>query len=331
VVSMQATMEASNQKVEAVKPLLEIRNLKTHFKVSGSFVKAVDNVSLKINNNEILGLIGETGCGKSVLGLSILRLLPENAKIEGNLFFLGREILNLSKAEMRRLRGKEIALIPQSPSTSLNPLMQIGHQVLEAVIHHHSLKKSEAVNTVLSLFGKLKLLEPHKKFRDFPHQLSGGMKQRVLVAMGMACNPKLIIVDEPTKGLDAVLRIEVVRMLKKMASARGTSMLLITHDFSVAAALAHRIAVMYAGEIVEIGEAAAVLGNPRHPYTTGLLNSLPSKGFNPIPGSSPSFINLPGGCRFHPRCSKAGKKCAASHPELFRVHKGQYVRCFYVC
>ncbi|HBT20557.1 MAG TPA: dipeptide ABC transporter ATP-binding protein DppD [Peptococcaceae bacterium] len=324
-------MENSEQKAKTAETLLEIRNLKTYFKINGSIVKAVDNVSLKIINGEILGLIGETGCGKSVLGLSILRLLPENAKIEGNLLFRGKEILSLSKAEMRKLRGKEIVLIPQNPSTSLNPLMQIGCQVLEAVIRHHNLKKSEAVSKVLDLFSKLKLQEPPRKFRDFPHQLSGGMKQRVLMAMGVACNPKLIIVDEPTKGLDAVLRIEVVRMLKETASAAGTSMLLITHDFSVAAALAHRIAVMYAGEIVEMGKTAAVLRNPRHPYTAGLLNSLPGKGFNPIPGSSPSIISLPEGCRFHPRCSRANMKCTASHPELVKLNDDHFVRCFNVC
>ncbi|HBW35190.1 ABC transporter ATP-binding protein [Desulfosporosinus sp. BICA1-9] len=315
--------------MQASSPLLSIRALSTYFQVKETVVKAVDDVSLDIYPHEVLALVGETGCGKSVLALSILRLLPKNSQIEGSIRYKGLEILEASEEELRKLRGKEIGMIPQSQATSLNPLLKVGWQVMEVIQLHKKVGKLEAQEKVVNLFTRLLLPDPAKRMNYYPHQLSGGMRQRVLVSMGVACKPKLILVDEPTKGLDAVLRKEVVTMLGEQAAENSSSMLLITHDFSVAAVLADRIAVMYAGEIVEMGSACGILGKPRHPYTQSLLDSLPGRGFKPIPGFSPSLSLLPPGCRFQPRCRVACPNCAALHPEIAETGANHYVRCFY--
>lgn len=309
-------------------PLLSIRNLETNFKVKDVTIKAVNNVSIDINKNTVLALVGETGCGKSVLGLSILRLLPQNASSTGHIYFNNVDLLLTGEKYMQKLRGKKIGMIPQNPATSLNPLMKIGKQVMEVIQLHKRAKKKEAKQEVIDLFTDLQLPNPTSKIKSYPHELSGGMNQRVLVSMGIACNPNLIIVDEPTKGLDAVLKKEVVNMLKNQNSINGSSMLLITHDFAVAASLADNIAVMYAGEIVETGSAREILESPVHPYTLSLINSLPSKGLNPIPGFSPSLSNLPNGCSFEPRCKFATSSCANNHPDLFKNNESHYVRCF---
>ncbi|MCB8817038.1 ABC transporter ATP-binding protein [Desulfosporosinus shakirovi] len=313
---------------QTTSPLLAIRGLITHFQVKETIVKAVDDVSLDIYPQEVLALVGETGCGKSVLALSILRLLPKNSQIEGSIRFNGVEILEASEEELRKLRGKEIGMIPQSQATSLNPLLKVGWQVREVLQLHKTLGKFEAREKVVKLFTRLQLPDPAKKMNYYPHQLSGGMRQRVLVSMGVACQPKLILVDEPTKGLDAVLRKEVVTMLGEEAAENRSSMLLITHDFSVAAVLADRIAVMYAGEIVEMGSAAEILEKPGHPYTQSLLDSLPGRGFKPIRGFSPSLSSLPAGCRFQPRCRDACPDCSALHPKIALTGANHYVRCF---
>lgn len=313
----------------AASPLLSIRALSTYFQVNETVVKAVDGVSLDIYPQEVLALVGETGCGKSVLALSILRLLPKNSQSEGSIRYNGIEILEASEEELRKLRGKEIGMIPQSQASSLNPLLKVGWQVREVIQLHKKVGKSEARERVVNLFSRLQFLDPSKRMNYYPHQLSGGMRQRVLVSMGVACQPKLILVDEPTKGLDAALRKEVVTMLGEHAAEHNSSLLLITHDFSVAAVLADRIAVMYAGEIVEMGSASGILAKPRHPYTQSLIDSLPGRGFKPISGFSPSLSALPPGCRFEPRCCVACPKCASLHPEIAEIGENHYVRCFY--
>lgn len=309
--------------------MLSIRALSTCFQMQETVVKAVDNVSLDIYPNEVLALVGETGCGKSVLALSILRLLPENSLIEGSIRYNNFEIMEASNEELQVLRGKEIGMIPQSQASSLNPLLKVGWQVMEGLRLHTKVRKYEAHKKVVKLFSRLQLPEPEERMEYYPHQLSGGMRQRVLVSMGVACKPKLILVDEPTKGLDAVLRKEVVKMLGEQTAESSSSMLLITHDFSVAALLAERIAVMYAGEIVEMGSAASVLETPRHPYTQSLIDSLPGMGFKPIPGFSPSLSQLPSGCRFQPRCRVACSDCASFHPDIIEAGTNHYVRCFH--
>lgn len=312
---------------QAASPLLSIRALSTYFQVKETVVKAVDDVSLDIYPHEVLALVGETGCGKSVLALSILRLLPKNSQIQGSICYKGLEILEASEEELRKLRGKEIGMIPQSQATSLNPILKVGWQVMEVIQLHKKVRKSEAQERVVNLFTRLQLPDPAKRMNYYPHQLSGGMRQRVLVSMGVACKPKLILVDEPTKGLDAVLRKEVVNLLGEQAAENSSSMMLITHDFSVAAVLADRIAVMYAGEIVEMGSAFSILRKPRHPYTQSLIDSLPGRGFKPIPGFSPSLSLLPLGCRFQPRCRVACPNCASLHPEIEETGINHYVRC----
>ncbi len=311
-------------------PLLTIEGLSVWFQGRQHRLKIVHDVSLTLKQHEILGIVGETGCGKSVLGLSVMQLLPPNALISGRVVFRGLDLTALRENDMRSLRGKEIALIPQSPSTSLNPMLRIGEQIAEVFELHRGSSKTEARRKGLALLRELDLPDADNSMAAFPHQLSGGMNQRVLVAVGMAAEPRLVIVDEPTKGLDAVRKNKVVHLLRRLA-LKGVGMLLITHDFAVAGALAHRIAVMYAGEIVETGPTAEVLNCPRHPYTEGLLASIPSNGLKPIPGFSPSFLELPAGCRFEPRCSyAAGPICAARRPDMINLDGGRSVRCFLV-
>lgn len=309
--------------------LLSISNLSITFHTEDGKIKASNDINLKLVEGKTLGLIGETGCGKSVLGLSIMRLLPRNTTIEGNIYYQGQDILKLNEDEMRLLRGKEIALIPQSPSTSLNPVLRIGTQIIEVLQLHKKLSKEKSQETAVDLLRFLRVPEPEKRVKQYPHQLSGGMKQRVLAAMGTACNPFLIIADEPTKGLDSLTKRQMVEVLRQLSKETGVTILLITHDLKIANDLCDHIAVMYAGEIVEYGDIEQVMGSPKHPYTKGLLSSLPDHGLKPIPGTSPSFLDLPSGCKFHPRCMTARDICAKQQPPLVNIN-GSQVRCMFV-
>jgi peptide/nickel transport system ATP-binding protein len=305
--------------------LLDILNLKAHFPTQDGLVKAVDAVDLQIAEGERLGLIGETGCGKTVLGISIVRLLQPSARVDGQILYKGRDLLALSEEEMRRLRGKEIAMILQNPTTSLNPVLKIADQIREAIQLHQGLGKREAKARALELLQSFNIPEAARRADQYPHELSGGMKERVMIAMGLACDPSFIIADEPTKGLDANTKRQIVELLREATCHK--SMLMITHDLGVAGAICDKVAVMYAGELLEEASSRLVLGDPIHPYTQGFINSLPSRGLLPIPGSSPSLIAPPKGCRFHPRCSKATKICEKIHPEMVRMEKGHSVRC----
>ena len=307
--------------------LLHVESLTTHFLTEDGVVKAVDRLDLEIREGETLGLIGETGCGKTVLGLSIMRLLPRNVRMEGEILYRGDDLLRLSEEEMRRMRGKEIALIPQNPSASLNPVLKVGGQISEAIELHQGLKRAEAWQKAAQLLKSFGLNSSARGITRYPHQLSRGMKQRVLVAMGIACNPSLVIADEPTKGLDAIVRAHVVESLRRLCSEKR-ALLLITHDLEVAFTLCDRIAVMYAGEIIELAATSSILSEPRHPYTRGLLNSLPSRELKPIPGFSPSLIDLPAGCKFHPRCDHCLEVCNRDHPEMILTENAHYARCF---
>jgi peptide/nickel transport system ATP-binding protein len=306
--------------------LLNIHKLNTYFPTPDGLVKAVDHVDLKIADSEKVGLIGETGCGKTVLGMSIVRLLDSSAQINGRIIYRGRDILELAEEDMRSLRGREIAMILQNPTTSLNPVMRVGDQIAEGIRLHGGLDKRAAKKRAVEILRAVMIHDAERRADQYPHEFSGGMKERAMIAIGLSCDPSIIIADEPTKGLDAKTKTQIVKLLKGVTEHK--SMLMITHDLNVAASICDRVAVMYAGEILEVGKVWDVLKNPMHPYTRGFINSLPSRGLKPIRGSSPSLIDLPSGCRFCPRCDFAMEACKFKHPEITPADDGQSVRCF---
>jgi peptide/nickel transport system ATP-binding protein len=306
--------------------LLRITNLRAWIPTRDGLVKAVNAVDLEIKDNEILGLIGETGCGKSILGMSIIRLLQPSTRIEGEIVYKGKDLLKLSGEEMRKIRGREIAVILQNPTTSLNPVMKLGDQIAEAIRLHQGLNKRAARKKAIEMLESVKIPSPEKRAHEYPHEFSGGMKERAMIAMGLACDPSLIIADEPTKGLDTTTKTQIVKLMKEVTKRR--SMLFITHDLGVAAQICDTIAVMYAGELVEYAKTEDIFEKPMHPYSQGFLNSLPNMGLKPIRGMSPSLIALPSGCRFHPRCDYAEERCKNMHPEMLKIGNGHYVRCF---
>ena len=307
--------------------ILRISELKTHFSTPDGLVKAVDTIDLSIRERETVGLIGETGCGKTVLGLTLMRLLQSSTTIEGTILYKGTNLLKISEAEMRRIRGEEIAIILQNPTTSLNPVMRVGEQIAEVIRLHQGLNKKDAAKKAIEMLDAVRIPSPSQRANEYPHEFSGGMKQRVMIAMGLAGNPSLIIADEPTKGLDVTIKSQIIRLMKEVTEE--TAMLLITHDLGVARALCDRIALMYAGELVEYATTGEIFEDPLHPYTRGFLGSLPSNGLVPIPGMSPSLINLPDGCRFHPRCGHATELCRRKHPDMIEIENGHFVRCFH--
>jgi len=308
--------------------LLSIQNLKVHFHTEDGAVRAVNDVDLVIEEGETLGLIGETGCGKTVLGLAILRLLSENTKVEGKILYKGKDLLKLNEDEIRKIRGKEIAMIFQNPLTSMNPVLTIGTQISEPFELHQGLKKKDAIPKVIEMLKSVRISSPSERIKEYPHEFSGGMRQRAMIAMGLACEPSLIIADEPTKGLDVTIQAQVVELMKELTTNSKTSMLLITHDLGVAAELCDNIAVMYPGEIVEYADIKEFFKSPKHPYTQGFLDSLPGRGLKPMDGMSPSLIDLPEGCKFHPRCPFAREKCKSKRPEMVEIGKKHLVRCF---
>lgn len=300
--------------------LLKIRDLNVRFILNSAEVKAVRGASLGIEDGETLALIGESGSGKSVLGQSILRILPKNAIVGGEILFNGRNLLNITEKEIRKIRGGIIGWIPQNPATSLNPVLKVGFQVYEVLETH---RDDWGWSRVFELFRKLDLTPEHRKSQEYPHRLSGGMRQRVLVSIGIASDPKLIIADEPTKGIDPTRKKSVMRVFSKI---KGTcSILLITHDLKFAEKLADRVAVMYCGKIVEIRKRAEFFSEPLHPYSKGLLDSIPPK-LKPIRGDPPSMINPPNGCAFRERCDFADESCAMDPPAV-DLHGG-VVRCW---
>lgn len=305
-----------------------IKDLKVYFETSEGQVRAVDGVSLHLAHGKTVGLIGETGSGKSVLGLSILGLLADNALLCGQILYKNQNLLSLETKKIRRLRGKEIALIPQNPGTALNPRLKVGTQITEALTLHKKYTKKQAREFALQLLEELKLPSPHKNINAYPFELSGGMKQRILAAMGISCAPLWLIADEPTKGLDAVLRIQVFELMQKIMENTGAGMLLITHDLLLAKKLCAEVAVMYAGQIIEQGESQAIFENPKHPYTIGLIAAQPVKSFRPMMGFSPSLTEPPTGCKFHPRCKCKMARCSEENPDLFEGGSGVKVRCF---
>lgn len=312
-------------------PLVEIHNLNVHFISQNHIVKANNGVDLAIGENEIVGLIGETGCGKTILGRAIMRLLSPNVSIEGSILYKGKDLTRLTHKEMQSLRGREIGMILQNPAASLNPVLTVGEQVAEVFRCHYGDLSDEAWQKAWQLFEQVGL-DPARMV-EYPHQFSGGMKQRIMIAIGLAGMPELLIADEPTKGLDKERKWQIITLMADLVRKRSVSMLLITHDLEIAEAICDRIAVMYAGEVIEIGRTSDImqrtLHSATHPYTHALIHALPKYGMVPIPGEIPSLINPPSGCRFHPRCAERREDCSEIHPGMHEMCDRHLVRCLY--
>jgi len=323
----KSTVPVSQEQPRDTSELLRISGLSVTFSSRSGPVRAVDSVDLIIREGEKTGLIGESGSGKTVTGMAVLGLLPVNAKITGSVRYGDHDLLTAPDRTMQQIRGKEIAMISQNSGNSLNPVTKIGDQVAEPLIIHHIVKELDARREAIRLLSELGFEEPEQAAARYPHEFSGGMRERILIALALICRPHLVIADEPTAGLDAGIKTQILRLIKAQMAGKRT-LFLITHDLGTAAYLCDRLAVMYAGEIVECGPAKDVLSLPLHPYTQGLIASLPSAGLHPIPGMSPSPGHLPRGCRFYDRCPAAHDRCACDHPELTSLETGRQVRCF---
>ena len=306
--------------------LLAIENLKVTFQTPTGQVRAVDGATLELKEAETLALVGETGCGKSTIAHSVLSLLPENADVLGKIMFRNNDLLLLPEKDLAQLRGKDISLVMQNPALALNPVYSIGHQITEPLIVHRRLKKTDAILMAKSLLEKLHFKGPSNAIRAYPFEMSGGMKQRVLIGISVVLNPKIIIADEPTKGLDDRLRNMVLAELRLVREMNRSSMIFISHDLNAAREISNRIAVMYAGEILESGATQEFFKEPLHPYSQALLESLPERGFKPISGVSPSMIRPPEGCKFHPRCPDKKEICSKQRPDFKRTNNRD-VKC----
>jgi len=316
--------------------LLEIKNLRTYFYIRGFVAKAVDNVSLTIHSGETLGLVGESACGKSVTALSIIGLIQDPpGKIEsGEIFFDGKNLLKLSESQMRKIRGNWISMIFQEPMTSLNPVFPVGDQVGEVIRLHEGLSRAATRERVIEMLQLVGIPAAQKRLNDYPHQMSGGMRQRVMIAMALACNPKLMIADEPTTALDVTIQAQILDLMNKLKRETGASILFITHDLGVIAEMAQNVAVMYAGKVMEYTDVKTLYARPKNPYTVGLLQSIPVMGreskekrLKTISGVVPSLLNLPSGCLYNDRCPDVFKDCYQVEPEMYRVAGNHFVRC----
>ncbi len=322
---------------------MEVVGLKTYFFTRQGIVKAVDDVSFYLKKGETLGIVGESGCGKSITALSVMRLVPDppGKTIEGSVKLDGKELLGLSDAEMRDIRGNEISMIFQEPLTSLNPVFTIGHQISEALILHQGMNKAEALARSIEMLELVKIPETVQRVGEYPHQLSGGMRQRVMIAMALACNPKILIADEPTTALDVTIQAQILDLIVNLQEQLGTAVILITHDLGVIAETAQRVVVMYAGKKVEEAEVTELFGTPLHPYTHGLLASVPHldvmkdaeaervERLAEIPGIVPLLIDLPPGCVFAPRCPHADDKCRSEYPVYEELKPEHWVACWH--
>ncbi len=316
--------------------LLEVKDLATHFFTQDGVVKAVDGISYHVDEGEVLGIVGESGCGKSVSALSIMRLVanPPGRTIRGEVIFDGEDILKLDDAEMRHIRGNRIAMVFQEPMTSLNPVLTIGRQLTETLELHQGMNKSEARERAAELLRIVGISDSERRLKDYPHQFSGGMRQRVMIAMALSCNPRLIIADEPTTALDVTIQAQILELMQELAREFGTAMVIITHNLGVVARYARRVVVMYAGKIIETGSAEDIYHDSKHPYTLGLLGSVPRldaaerEKLEAIEGLPPDLIDLPTGCSFAPRCRFAYERCSQEMPELSGVGEGHEAACW---
>ena len=313
--------------------LLEVSGLKTYFQDRKGQVPAVDGVDFILRKGETLGIVGESGCGKSVTSMSILHLLPPKGRIvDGTIRFIGRDITHLPPAEMAKLRGKEIAMIFQEPMTSLNPVYTVGYQISEMILRHEKVSKKEARARAIEMLRLVNIPAPEKRIDEYPHELSGGMRQRVMIAMALSCNPELLIADEPTTALDVTIQAQILDLMRTLKQTLNTSIMMITHDLGVVAEMSDYVLVMYAGMVMEYSDVRSLFADPLHPYTQGLLKALPRMGESQeklyvIDGVVPSLYELPTGCRFWPRCAYATERCKHEIPALYEV-EGRKIRCF---
>ena len=316
--------------------LLEVKELRTHFFLHRGTLKAVDGVSFYLNNGEVLGLVGESASGKSITGLTLMRLIDQPGKIvSGQILLKGQDILKLTEKEMRKIRGCRITMIQQNPDTSLNPVFRIKDQIAEAVTTHSSLRGKELDDRVIELLRLVRIPSPEVRALDYPHQMSGGMRQRIAGAIALACNAEVLIADEPTTNLDVTTQSQYVKLLEQIQKDTGVGIIFITHDFGIVSTLCDRVAVMYAGRIVETGPTKELMEKPMHPYTRALLNSVPKPGassrhLQSIQGGPPNPLHLPPGCRFAPRCEKVQPKCLEGYPEEVKIDNNRSASCYYV-
>lgn len=321
--------------------LLDVRDLRTYFFTEDGVVKAVDGVSFQVRRGEVLGLVGESGCGKSVTSLSIMRLIaPPGRILSGEVLFDGVDLLRLPEPEMVRLRGNRISMIFQQPVSCLNPVFKVGDQIAEVFQAHEGLGRAEGWRRAIDLLRMVGIPDPERRAHSYPHELSGGMAQRVMIAMALALGPEFLIADEPTTALDVTIQAQILDLMRGLQRQLNTSIILITHDMGIVAEMCDRVAVMYAGQIVEEADVRTLFANPQHPYTRGLLGSIPVMGvvkprLETIPGTVPNLIDLPPGCRFAPRCrarlenqARLGNRCLEENPPLFRTEPGHSVRCW---
>ena len=317
--------------------LLEIDGLQTNFFTDAGTVHAVDGVSLKVRKGETLGVVGESGCGKSVTALSILRLIPDppGKIVKGRILLKGRNLLDLPENEMRKVRGASISMIFQEPMTSLNPVFTVGDQIAEGIRLHQRLSKRESWNKAIEMVRLVRIPDPERRVKEYPHQMSGGMRQRVMIAMALSCNPLLLIADEPTTALDVTIQAQILELLHQLKAEMGMAVMLITHDLGVVADTAARVVVMYAGRVVEEAPVMELFTNPLHPYTQGLLASIPRiekaerrPRLQAIPGMVPDLLDLPRGCKFQARCAKVFEPCRGEEPQLKQIKPDHFVRCY---
>ena len=332
-----ATTRSTQSTIDRGAPILEVKNLKTQFFTQDGVVKAVDDVSFYVMPGETLGVVGESGSGKSITGLSIMRLIPSppGKIVNGEVNFQGRDILKMSDEQVRGIRGNDIAMIFQEPMTSLNPVLTINRQISESLQLHMGMNKSQAKDRAIELLKMVGIPNAAERVNQYPHQFSGGMRQRVMIAMALSCNPKLLIADEPTTALDVTIQAQILDLMRNLQTETGTGVIMITHSMGVVAGMADRVQVMYAGHIVETATTTEIFANPRHPYTVGLMKSIPrldareKEKLQPIRGLPPDLIDLPDMCPFVPRCNYAREKCEQKNPPLMEVSPGHLSACWF--
>ena len=318
-------------------PLLSVRNLVIEFTTRYGPVRAVDGISFDVYPNETLGIVGESGCGKTVTGLSLLRLIPSppGRIVRGEILLQGRDLTQLSEDEMQMLRGDEISMIFQEPMTALNPVLTVGTQMVDVLTRHRKLTRKQAKVVAIDMLSKVGIPVPNKRIDEYPHEMSGGMRQRVMIAMALSCNPRLLIADEPTTALDVTIQAQILELMLELNQSIGMSMIMITHDLGVVAEIAERVAVMYAGRIVETSQVVPLFTNPSHPYTWGLLGSMPwvdreQERLSPIAGIVPNPFEYPAGCKYSTRCPLVDDKCRQHEPDLIEVEPGHLSACWHL-